>query len=159
MSPIVVEDFLAKEDFNILKENLLSADFPWYFNQDSVKEFDSQYQFVHIFYKNFTPNNYFPLVSKVFEKLNPTSIVRVKSNLNTKTDKIVETGEHVDMYDDGFKSAVLFINDSNGYCRIGKQKIYSKENKLVLFDSRTKHTGSTCTDKSRRIVINFIFTE
>ena len=61
--------------------------------------------------------------------------------------------------DDGFKSAILFINDCNGYCRIGNEKIYSKENKLVLFDSKTKHTGSTCTDKSRRIVINFIFTE
>jgi|TARA_R110000744_G_scaffold66608_1_gene136191 hypothetical protein len=159
MNPSIVEDFLSKKDFSILKENLLSADFPWCFNQGSVQEFDSQYQFVHIFYNNFTPNNYFPLIGKVFEKLNPTSIVRVKANLNTKTDKIVETGEHVDMYGDGFKSAVLFINNCNGYCRVGNEKIYSKENKLVMFNSNTKHTGSTCTDKSRRIVINFIFTE
>jgi|TARA_A100000172_G_scaffold72536_2_gene53691 hypothetical protein len=159
MSVTVFEDFLEKKDFNILKENLLSVYFPWYFNEDSVQEFDSQYQFVNIFYNNFTPNNYFPLVGKVIEKLNPTSIVRIKSNLNTKTEKIVETGEHVDMHADGFKSAVLFINDCNGYCKVGDKKIYSKENKLVMFNSNIKHTGSTCTDKSRRIVINFIFTE
>jgi|SRR5210317_1294514 len=158
MKPTVIENFLVKEDFQILKTNILSANFPWYFNKDSVQEFDSQYQFVHIFYNNFTPNAYFPLVLKVIDRLNPSSIVRIKSNLNTQSEKIIETGEHVDTYEPYFKSAVLFINNCNGYCRIGNDKIYSKENTLVMFDSNTKHTGSTCTDKERRVVINFIFT-
>ena len=31
----------------------------------------------------------------------------------------------------------------------------SEENKIVTFDSDIEHTGSSCTNKKRRIVINF----
>ena len=35
------------------------------------------------------------------------------------------------------------------------KKIKSEENKYVEFDSSLKHTGTTCTDQKRRVVINF----
>ena len=35
------------------------------------------------------------------------------------------------------------------------KKIISEENKLIEFNSALEHTGSSCTDKSRRVVINF----
>ena len=34
-------------------------------------------------------------------------------------------------------------------------KIYSEENKYIEFNSKTKHSGSSCTDKKIRVVINF----
>jgi hypothetical protein len=157
MKPTVIENFLVKEDFQILKENVFSKYFPWYFNHRSVLEIDSQYQFTHIFYNEDVKNNFFSLVQKAVDKLDPISLLRVKANLNPQTNKIVETGEHQDMYDDRFTSAVLFLNNCNGYCRIGDTKFFSEENKLIMFNSNTKHTGSTCTDVSRRVLINFVF--
>ena len=38
-------------------------------------------------------------------------------------------------------------------------KIKSVSNTLVLFDSNEKHTGSTCTDKEYRIIININYYE
>ena len=38
-------------------------------------------------------------------------------------------------------------------------KIPSKENTMVIFDTHELHTGSTCTDKAHRIVLNFNYIE
>lgn len=157
MSTTVIKNFLDEEDFKILKENVFSKYFPWYFNDHSVQGLNSQYQFIHILYNEDVKNNYFPLVQKAINKFDPLCLIRVKANLNPQTNKIVETGEHQDMYDDRFTSAVLFLNNCDGYCRIGDTKFFSEENKLVMFNSNTTHTGSTCTDVSRRVLINFIF--
>ena len=97
------------------------------------------------------------MVEKAVNKLDPLCLIRVKANLNPQTDKIVETGEHEDMNDDRFTSAVLFLNNCDGYCRVGETKFFSEENKLIMFNSNTTHTGSTCTDVPRRVLINFVF--
>ena len=35
------------------------------------------------------------------------------------------------------------------------KKITSEENKLIKFNSQLEHTGTSCTDENRRVVINF----
>ena len=79
-----------------------------------------------------------------------------EANLNTQTSKIIETGEHTDE-DKRFTSAVFFLNSCNGYCKIDNKKIKSEDNKMVIFNSNKKHTGSTCTDVDRRMLINFVY--
>ena len=93
----------------------------------------------------------------LLKKLNAFKIYRIKANLNPSTPNIIETGEHTDLDDDRFLSAILFINKCNGYCRINKTKIKSEDNKLLIFKSNQKHTGSTCTDADRRVLINLIY--
>ena len=54
-------------------------------------------------------------------------------------------------------SAIFFINTNNGktlFKNIDKE-IISKENRIVIFDGRLEHTGTTCTDQRNRILINF----
>jgi len=52
-------------------------------------------------------------------------------------------------------TAVYYINTNNGYTKlIDETIITSEENKLLTFDSNTKHTGTTCTDENVRIVLN-----
>jgi hypothetical protein len=54
-------------------------------------------------------------------------------------------------------TGILYINTNNGYTKFKNgKKIKSKKNQYVEFDSKLEHTGSTCTDEDRRIVINFI---
>ena len=41
----------------------------------------------------------------------------------------------------------------------GNEKVYSKENSIVIFKSNELHTGSTCTDASRRVLINLVYVD
>ena len=54
------------------------------------------------------------------------------------------------------KTGIFYINTCNGYTKFKNgEKIKSEKNKYVEFDSILEHTGSSCTDEKRRIVINF----
>ena len=46
-----------------------------------------------------------------------------------------------------------FMNDGYTYFEDGK-KIKSVENRLTKFDNITYHSGTTCTDNNKRVVIN-----
>ena len=58
-----------------------------------------------------------------------------------------------------FKTAILYINTNDGYTRFKKKnkKIKSEENKLIDFNGRLSHTGTSCTDAPYRMVINFVY--
>ena len=55
-----------------------------------------------------------------------------------------------------FSIGYLYLNSNNGYTRFKEGgKIFSERNKLVKFKGNKYHTGSTCTDKEYRSIINF----
>ena len=51
------------------------------------------------------------------------------------------------------------LNTNNGYTIFKKnnKKIKSVQNKLIDFDGRLQHTGTSCTDAPYRMVINFVY--
>ena len=52
-------------------------------------------------------------------------------------------------------TGILYINTCNGYTKFENgKKVKSVENTYVEFDSTLKHTGTTCTDTDRRLVLN-----
>ena len=56
----------------------------------------------------------------------------------------------------GQETGVLYMNNCNGYTKFKNgEKVLSEENKYVEFNSNLEHTGSSCTDEKRRVVINF----
>ena len=154
----IIENVLDKKDFNELKNIVLCDEFPWFFNDHSTESKVSPPQFTHNFLKNYRISSYFFCLEKILQKIDHSVMFRIKANLNTKTENIIETGLHTDVDRKGFHSAVFFINDCDGYCRINNQKILSEENKIVIFNSSISHTGTSCTNKSRRVVINFVYT-
>ena len=55
-------------------------------------------------------------------------------------------------------TAILYVNSNNGYTLFEDgTKVESVENRIVLFDSNLRHTGTTCTEEKVRIVVNFNF--
>ena len=53
-------------------------------------------------------------------------------------------------------TAILYINTNNGWTKFkGGGKIKCVENRIVIFDSNIQHAGFTCTDKKRKVVVNF----
>lgn len=153
-----IKNYLNKEDFNNLKNNFISNSFPWYLS-NVIKEDKNIYQFVHMFYiENKINSNFFYLIEPILKKINPVALIKIKANLITKTSKNIEHGMHTDINPPSSKitTAIFYCNTNNGYTKFeNKTKIKSIENSFISFDSNVKHTGSSCTDKEMRIVINF----
>ena len=83
-------------------------------------------------------------------------------NLNTRTFFHRKTGFHNDQRHprEGHplhqKTAVFYINTNNGWTYIKNGgKVKSVANRIVIFDSNLEHTGVTCTDEKRRVIVNF----
>ena len=157
----VIKNFLPEEEYKNIKNIVLSSHFPWFYNDTAVPKIDEKIpQFTHSVYENYVPvSTYYRDIIPILKKLNPVTLFRIKFNLNYKTPTVVETGIHSDIYPNEFryKSAVMFFNTCDGYCRIGDEKIMSEDNKLLIFDAHENHTGSTCSNTDRRIVLSLIY--
>ena len=99
----------------------------------------------------------------VLSKLNVHKILRIKANITFKNQP---TNSLQCMLIMNFQrklniklpfSIVIPIMDQLFFKMV--KRVYSKENRLVVFDGHQKHCGVDCTDKVRRIVINYVYTE
>jgi hypothetical protein len=155
----IIKNCLDKESFNNIKNIIINENFNWYYKEGVIKN-DKHFQFVHKFYDNFNVrSNYIDYLNPVLKILKPMTIHRIKANLLTKTDKIIEHGFHNDN-PWKCKIAILYINTCDGYTIFKDgNKVYSEENKLIIFDNGLLHSGSTCTDQNVRVVINFNYIE
>ena len=96
-------------------------------------------------------------------KLKPSASIRVKANLLTRTDEILQNAFHSDFDKhkknyDNVKTAIFYLNTNNGKTIFEDgTRVESIANRLVTFDSNVNHTGTTCTDKIFRSVINVVY--
>ena len=153
----VQDNYLTTDEHIVLKTIMETDTFPWYFNKGKVKKTEQlfDYQFVHIFYNdNFVNSNYFNHLKPILDKLKPLSLVRIKANLNPPSENLVESAYHTDQ-NFKCKAAIYYLNDNDGYTVIGKEKVLSKKNRIVLFNSDVKHLGTNSTNCNNRMVINF----
>jgi hypothetical protein len=158
----VIDNFLDKETFKEIQEGILiNEHFPWYFSPflDFKKEkgFDRT-QFVHVFYNHNSPNSkHLNLLAPIIKKLDCISLIKIKVNSNYYTNKIIEGSYHVDNKHKGTTTAIYYLNTNDGYTKFKKteEKIYSVENRMVIFNTDTEHLGTTTTNNKRRVVLNF----
>jgi hypothetical protein len=158
----IIDNFLEKEDFENIKNLMMSESFPWYYLDGVVKKENNkknQFQFSHLFYLDSLPtSNFFHILSPFFLKLNATALMKVKANLNPRLDFLFEHGFHTDYPDPVLnqRTGVFYLNTNNGYTLFEDgTKVESLENRFVSFKTSVPHTGSTCTDENRRVLINF----
>jgi len=154
----IYKNFLPKDIFKKLKNTMMGEYFPWYFN-DYVSNFQKENNFQFTF-RFINDGDYVcwgewkNIIIPVLQKINHKKINRVKANLIVRTNKIIEHGFHTDQ--DNGTTGILYLDNSNGYTKFENgKKIKSEENKYVEFNSTLKHTGSSCIDEKRRVVINF----
>ena len=160
----VIDNFISKYDFDNLTSSIF--DIPWFFstisneddpNDNLLCESLDNFHFTHLFFKDFqVTSNYSELITPILEKLNPRALVKIKANMNPRTQKIIEHVFHSDLdYIDSFTS-VYYVNTNDGYTLFEDGTIVeSVENRMVIFPSNLKHTGTTCTNQRSRVVINF----
>jgi hypothetical protein len=151
----IIDNFLPKENFLIIKETVLSNDFPWYFQDFKVYKNDGNFQFLHVFFHfNKINSNYFNLIEPFLPLLNVKSIVRIKLNLTIKEKKIKKFKFHADT-NFNCNTAIFYLNTNNGKTifKNGKE-VESVENRIIIFPSNLEHTGTTHTDTPYRMVLN-----
>lgn len=156
----VINNLLFDLESKQIEQTLSSPNFPWYLNR-IFKEKDRSskvnYELTHIFYIEHNFNSqYSDIIKLIYNKIKWSSLIRAKANLQYKTDHIVEHGFHCDYVEKNIKTAIFYVNTNNGYTKFkNNKKVKSERNKFVEFDSTNEHSGTTCTDKDFRIVINF----
>jgi hypothetical protein len=153
----IIDNCLDKEEFTNIQNMMMNNIFPWYITWGISYHSKDEYQFTHNFYNDFEiKSSYFNSLSNILKILKPSALIKIKANLLTKTDKIIEHGYHIDTKIKDSKTSVFYINNNNGYTKFKSgELIKSEENKLIIFDSEKEHTGTTCTDELFRVVINF----
>jgi len=163
----VIDNFLTKEQHQKIYRELNgdSFFFPWYYSDwvNDRKDPKVNFQFCHTFY-NIIPkleaSHYYYLIEPIILKLRMTAITKIKANLLLKTKKPVAFGYHTDYpWKHKWWTALYYVNSNNGKTLFEKNKkgVVSKENRLLIFDGRLKHTGTTPTDSKKRVLINFNF--
>lgn len=115
------------------------------------------YQLVHQIYGNYryvSPLNLEPF----FRDLGANAIVRCKANLNPRTSEIVKHSYHTDVTFN-CKTALLYLNTCDGYTEFEEcgTRVESVAGRVVIFPSQLRHTGTSCTNAKKRIVINTNF--
>jgi hypothetical protein len=165
----IIDNLLPKELSQAIENRLLGDDvtFPWYFNKGVVAGSSNDnlnnYQFTHTFYKEYVVySQMFSIVVPLVEYLNPESILRIKANLNPRTDVRHVFDYHVDFLSKSSdrKTAIYYVNTNNGVTILEDgTEIESIANRLVIFDQKIPHTGTTCTDQKVRCLINLNYIE
>ena len=166
----IIDNALSNIQFKEIKDIMYGSQFPWFYNPMVVAETDKSdssegfdFQFVHNIHENFGPltsDEIFGLMFRFFEILQPAQLIRIKANMLPKASAIVEHGYHIDTQVPGALTAIYYLNTNNGETRFENKQIESvgsKENRLIVFPAKWKHTGTTCTDQKTRSVINFNF--
>ena len=164
MALSVIDNFLADEEFNLVKETFLSNSCAWFFSSkiSNHNEQDDNYEreghlFSHIIYINHRPTSpfYEKLMPFFLNKINVKSLIRIKVNLYPYFGKYAEHEFHRDQ-EFSHSGAIFYVNSNNGHTILEDgTKIESVGNRIVFFDTNIRHKSTTCTDQRQRITINF----
>ena len=163
----VIDNFLPDYYFKQLQSRLLGNRMPWFYNEHILDKHigkNTKFQFIHTFYDirpeyNGETDCYSLIrnpLNMICQKLKVTKLYRIKANLRPKSFFTRSGGGyHIDGYDCSHTS-IYYVNTNNGYTKFKNgTKVKSVENRMVVFPSHLEHQGYTCSDKLKRVVINF----
>jgi hypothetical protein len=168
MTHKIIDNLLSEELAEKIKNDLLSSTFPWFYNSRVVVSEQNSlynYQFIHGFYRDNTSHSpYLPNLKCIIDYLNPEALIRVKANLNPRTDVRHTFEYHIDVdfptKSSDRKTAIYYVNSNDGVTILEDgTEIESIANRLVIFNQNIRHTGTTCTDQKVRCLINFNYIE
>ena len=141
----IKDNFLFRDDFNALYNFMMGNEIDWHFNDHVTRHHDNDFQFVHPFWRNDTPNlqgvvsQHFEHIVPIIKKINPTSLIRIKANLTTLRPPH-ETPEH-HLHIDFHKpctTGIFYLNTTNGKTafenfqgRLKPEKAYCVKGELV----------------------------
>ena len=170
MDKKIVDNFLSKEDFYNLTQIIRIANEHgfWTFNGEGIAYAgeisldNSNTYFTHNIYNyNLPQTTNEDLLGIVFNSFLPklidfNSLMRVKANLFTWSEKLQEYPLHQDLDDIKCKGAIFYLNTCDGYTHFEDgTKVESVENRMLFFDASTLHGSTNTSDSKFRMNFNF----
>ena len=156
----IEDNFLDKDTFMFIEDQLMGTQFPWYFQPGVVEEGDDglwTYLAHQFFAENRQQSNYMQVLQPFIDMLKPRALIRVKANCYPRSETSHQHNFHIDG-DYTHNLALLSINTCNGFTVLEDgTKIESKRNRLLLIDGSTKHASTTCTDAQIRVNVGVNF--
>jgi len=142
------------------------ARFPWYFSEvlysfrDSVVHGSRSLMNVHFTHNFYSEGNscsdYGHLIQPIVDKINPDVLYRAKANLTTYDEQTYKHGYHTDEDLPGFTS-IFYLNTCEGSTsfKVGEEltEVDAVQGRMVTFDNRIMHSGSTTSDTNSRVVM------
>ena len=166
----IIDNFLDFSVFKNLQSLFCGQQMIWYYNDQVVSnspDYNQTYgtcdeldnhQMVHTVYDGYSPRSeIFEMMFSIINhsKISCKSIIRIKANLYLRTSERVIHGYHTD-YPFECKTAIFYLNSNDGSTLFKNgQEVKSVENRMVIFNSKLEHTGTTTTDTKKRVMINF----
>ena len=144
---------------NILDEKVIE-DLEWcLLSNTGIAWFIKGSNFEHNFWSGIEYSNRYNDVCQAWIDMyiKPKALIKVKGKLYPKSKKIKEWKMNPDVHwkHENCMTSILHINTNNGYTKFKNGEVVkSVRNRLVTFPAHLKHTGSTCTDKQYRCIIN-----
>ena len=163
----VIDDYLKPEEHELIKSYVMGENdrgnikdsFLW---QWQVESCDGHPQFCHLLYSNYLVHSqYFEMVRPILNKEEMVSIAKIKANLLTRTEDVVVYDKcfHQDFSPESSKimiTGIYYVNNNNGYTLFEDgTKVESVANRYLRFSGDLRHTGTSCSDEDRRVLINF----
>ncbi|QPB08075.1 DNA endonuclease V [Synechococcus phage S-H9-1] len=158
----IIDNYVSEEESRHIREVLTSNVFPWNYCDKIVTTQDNdRQQFTHVFYFEGEPQSpyYHNLLLREFlTNLDACALIKVKANLQTKTESIIRNAIHTDHTFPNAYTGIYYVNDNDGYTFFEDGTcIDSVANRMVIFPSHLRHSGTTCTNSPYRSVINVNF--
>ena len=155
-SHTVIDNFLEKQQFEVLSKIVMGTDFPWFFQAEINENDTNRTYFTHVMYDNYTANSqHFNSFLNLALLLKPKALIRVKANCYLRTPRIRTHAAHTD-YKFPHKGAIFYINTNNGKTVLESGKeVASVANRILFFDSSKMHSSTNCSDQKARFNINF----
>ena len=167
----ITDNFMPKEVFKEFKS--IIKEIPWYtsvvLNEKWLCDPIDNFMLTHNFYDQYKPQSqlFSQYIEPLLSHMQVRSLIRVRANLTTRTEKIIKHGFHIDyeaVIDGEVQethncfTSILYLNTNDGYTELENgTKIESIENRLIKFPLSYRHTGTTCTNQPFRSVINFTY--
>ena len=154
----VVDNFLSEYHFDLLHSYFMGEDMAWFYRDGIVNDSDGGFQFTAGIFVEGKKFDLFSFIEPCLSKLGCNTVHRIKANLRPRTLIHRKSQYHIDLTGapPNLKTAIYYINTCNGYTKFKKGgKVKSVANRMVIFNHNMEHTGVSCTDKKRRVVINF----
>lgn len=158
----ILDDFLPRNEFENIKQIMLSNNFPWFLNDgktDHLNPTESlvDYQFNHLFYENGLANSdYYYLLSPILRAIHPLALVRIKANLNPYINSIEHYPHHTDYDNEKITTGIFYLTTTDAPTEFQDgTKCQCVENRFVSFNALQAHRGTLLTNKKFRCLINF----
>ena len=164
----IIDNVLPSDVASKIKEELFSSNFPWFYSVFTGAEKSTgqvnDFKFNHRVCGTSEGTSFsIEILRPILNKLNPAAITSCRIFMTTYTGKNVNQGFHVDILSkeennpiyQHMKTAIYYVNTNNGGTLFEDgQFVNSVENRLITFNTLTRHAAVTATDVPARIVVN-----